>query len=160
MIAAAFSKQLGKLINDSWQGVPGKYVLTLICSFLLWEVMQAVHGRDTERQARLATEIESLRAGKDAEMVALNDRITELSRKPYTEDLKRITEQVLDHEMTLERPTRSALLNDSRACRGRSNVNSTDSSGTAKRATRNCHAAWLSATSRRGTGSPPYLLGH
>jgi hypothetical protein len=47
-------------------------------------------------------EIETVRAEKDSEVAALNKRIEELSRKPYTEELKRITEQVLDHEMTLE----------------------------------------------------------
>jgi hypothetical protein len=48
------------------------------------------------------TEVETLRGEKDAEIAALNERIANLSRKPYTEELKRITKQVLDHEMTLE----------------------------------------------------------
>ena len=43
-------------------------------------------------------EVEALKT----DIGALNDRITELSRKPYTEDLKRIAEQVLDNELTLE----------------------------------------------------------
>jgi len=48
------------------------------------------------------TEVEAIGAKKDAEIAALNERITEVSRKPYTEDLKRVAEQVLDYEMTLE----------------------------------------------------------
>ncbi len=47
-------------------------------------------------------EIGTLRTEKNAEIAVLNERITELSRKPYTEELKRITKQVLDYEMTLE----------------------------------------------------------
>jgi hypothetical protein len=54
MIVAAFNKQLGKLASDTWQGVPGKYVLTLIGLFLIWEVMQAVYERDANRQELLA----------------------------------------------------------------------------------------------------------
>lgn len=54
MIAAAFNKQLGKLASDTWQGVPGKYVLTLIGLLLVWEVMQSVYERDAGRQERLA----------------------------------------------------------------------------------------------------------
>ena len=48
------------------------------------------------------TEVEALRIAKDAEIAALSRSIVELSRKPYTEELKRITEQVLDYGMTLE----------------------------------------------------------
>jgi hypothetical protein len=47
-------------------------------------------------------ELETLRSAKDADIAARDKRITELSRKPYTEELKRITKQVVDFEMTLE----------------------------------------------------------
>ena len=47
-------------------------------------------------------DIEALRAEKNAEIAVLNQRITELSHRPYTEELKHITKQVLDNEMTLE----------------------------------------------------------
>lgn len=53
MIAAAFNKPLGKLISDTWQGVPGKYVLTLVAVFILWEVMLAVYTERQERSAAL-----------------------------------------------------------------------------------------------------------
>jgi len=53
MIAAAFSKQWGKLINDRWQGIPGRYVLMFIGLGLLWEIMQAVYEHDADKQARL-----------------------------------------------------------------------------------------------------------
>jgi hypothetical protein len=47
-------------------------------------------------------DIEALRAEKDAEIAARDARIAELKRKPYTDELKRITKQVLENEMTLE----------------------------------------------------------
>jgi hypothetical protein len=53
-------------------------------------------------RAKKNAEIDALRSAKDAEIAAQDKRITELSRKPYTEELKRITKQVVDSEMTLE----------------------------------------------------------
>ena len=56
---------------------------------------------ETVRSAKDA-EIETLRTEKDAEIAGRDARITELSRKPYTEELKRIAKQVVEYEMTLE----------------------------------------------------------
>ena len=47
-------------------------------------------------------ELETVRAESKTQITALNERIVELQRKPYTEELKRITKQVLEYEMTLE----------------------------------------------------------
>jgi hypothetical protein len=47
-------------------------------------------------------EIETVTAKMNTEIAALNERVTELQRKPYTEELKRLTKQVIDCEMTLE----------------------------------------------------------
>src|SRR5437868_3712718 len=67
---------------------------------------QSVIGSKNEQVARVGSakdaNIENLKAEKNAEIAALNEHITELSRKPYTEELKRITKQVIDFEMTLE----------------------------------------------------------
>jgi hypothetical protein len=53
-------------------------------------------------RAEKNAEIERIKSAKDAEIAAQDNRITELSRKPYTEELKRITKQVIESEMTLE----------------------------------------------------------
>jgi len=62
-------------------------------------------GRDQVIRADSAeaktTEGERLRVGKNAEVAPPNS-ITELSRDPYSEELKRIAKQVVDFEMTLE----------------------------------------------------------
>ncbi len=47
-------------------------------------------------------EIHSLGVQKDAEIAALNQGIADARRRPYTEELKRITQQALFKEMTLE----------------------------------------------------------
>jgi hypothetical protein len=47
------------------------------------------------------TEVETLRAAQDVDIAALNTRIAELSRNPYSEDLERPTRQIID-QMTHE----------------------------------------------------------
>ena len=47
-------------------------------------------------------EIKGSNAEKNAEIAALNERILQLSRKPYKEALTRIVQQLLDQMMTLE----------------------------------------------------------
>jgi len=75
----------------------------IFASYRVWRNERRDAGAQLEAvTSAKATEVESLRAEKDVEIAALKERITELSRKPYTEELKRITEQVLDYEMTLE----------------------------------------------------------
>ena len=48
------------------------------------------------------TEVESVRDEKDVEIAALKERVAQLGRKPYTEDLERIVRQLIDQQMTLE----------------------------------------------------------
>lgn len=48
-----------------------------------------------------SSQLESLRAEKDASIIALNERVAELSRKPYSEDLERCVNQLLD-QMTYQ----------------------------------------------------------
>jgi hypothetical protein len=58
--------------------------------------------KSAARHPTNAADIEKLRNKKNSEIATLNSRITDLGRKPYTEELKRITQQVLHNEMTLE----------------------------------------------------------
>ena len=62
-------------------------------------------GRDQASKAESAgknSEVETPRDEKKAEVATPDKRISELSRDPYTEELKRIAKQVVDFEMTLE----------------------------------------------------------
>ena len=94
------------LAQGLWQvPIPRWCYVAVTGCFLTWAFYRTwLKERSALESASLSkqTEIEALRVATHAEIAARDERITELSRKPYTEDLKRITEQVLDHEMTLE----------------------------------------------------------
>jgi len=99
LIAMGFAQGL-------WQvPIPRWCYMAVTSGFLMWAFYRTwlkEHSALESVNLSKQTEIEALRVAKDAEIVARDERIIELSRKPYTDDLKRITEQVLDHEMTLE----------------------------------------------------------
>lgn len=105
------------LAQGVWQvPIPRLCYLAVIGSFLTWafyrtwqkerSAFEAVtSAKTTEVEAlgnRKDDEIAALRVQKDNEIAALNERITELSRRPYSEEKRRIAEQVLDNVMTLE----------------------------------------------------------
>lgn len=93
------------LAQGVWQvPIPRWCYLAIGGCFLTWAFYR------TWRKQRLVlddvtlakkTEVESLRAEKEAEITALSEHITELSRKPYSEDLERCVNQLLD-QMTYQ----------------------------------------------------------
>lgn len=77
----------------------------LIVVGLFRAAQTVIQTKNTQLKHLRAANDESIRkldAQHRAEVVALQQRVAELTRRPYSEDLQRIAEQVLDSEMTLE----------------------------------------------------------
>jgi len=72
-----------------WGGLAA--LCALFASYLVWR-KERING---------SVVLGTLRTEKDAQILALNQRVAELSRKPYSEDLERHVRQALGYQMTL-----------------------------------------------------------
>lgn len=93
------------LAQGVWQvAIPRWSYLAVTGCFLTWAFYRTwlkEHRAPESISSTRTAEVMAVRDEKQAEIAALSDRITELSRKPYSEDLERCVNQVLD-QMTYQ----------------------------------------------------------
>jgi hypothetical protein len=86
------------------------YVLWVVLVLIIVGVFRSAQALTAEKNKEIAEagkdkdrQVEALRTQKDIEIAALNERIAQLSRKPYAEDLERSVREMLDKMSDLGR---------------------------------------------------------